>query len=55
MLENLEEDAAGIVKYMNTNELIANANKTVLLILNAKGEQMEEIKVKVSNIVNKLK
>ena len=51
MLESLEKDAAGIVKYINDKDIIANTNKIVLMILNITGEQKEEIKVKVDNMV----
>ena len=32
----LEEDAANVLKYMASNGLVANANKTSLIILNLK-------------------
>ena len=53
MLENLQEYAAGIVKYMHTKELIANTNRRVQMIVDTKWQQMKEIKVKVGNMVIK--
>ena len=41
----LEEDANNVLKFMASNGLVANPNKTTLLILNNKGKEKVKIKI----------
>ena len=49
VLEDLEEDADTITKYMASNGLIANHKKTVFMLINNKEQNSEKIKIRVGN------
>ena len=40
LLENLEEDAKGVLKFMALNGLVANPNKTEFVLLNSKESEI---------------
>ena len=51
VISNLEADAIQVLKFMASNELVANAKKTAFVIINQRNENSQMCEIKIGNEV----
>ena len=51
VISNIEADAIQVLKFMASNELVANAKKTAFVIINQRNENSQMCEIKIGNEV----